>query len=64
MTIKELKKELQAVIDQQQEAAKGLQRSQNPQVIRTLLDIESRIEAFQAVLQRVQGDRIALSFFK
>ena len=59
----EIKKEIEQVIERQKKFA-GLASSDNPQTRNIGLLAEERLSVLQAVLDRINGDRIALSFYK
>jgi len=63
MKITTLKKEIEAAIKYQADEAAGLNGSENPQTVSHRLIAENMAEAFTAVLNRINGDRIALSFY-
>ena len=64
MKITTLKKEIEAVVKYQNDEAAGLNGSDNPQIVSRKLVAENMAEAFTAVLNRINGDRIALSFYE
>lgn len=59
MRISDLEKELEEVIKGQQEFARGLSGSDNPQVRQELEKARVREEVLRAVLDRIKGDRLA-----
>ena len=63
MKINDLKKEIEQVIEHQKEFAK-LSLSDNTQTRNAGLQAEERQMIMQAVLDRINGDRIALSFYR
>ncbi len=63
MTQKELKVELQAAIAHQDKSVQNLAGDNNPQVAQVRTSAESYREAFQAVLDRINGQRIALKLY-
>ena len=64
ITLKNLQSELKEVIEGHKRLIEGLSESDNPLVQREKLKAESRLEAFEAVLLKISGNRIALNFYK
>ena len=61
--ITEVKAELQAAIAKQEQTITALQDTQNPQA-KTLLQVAvSQQEAFQSVLDRLNGNRISIKMY-
>jgi hypothetical protein len=63
MRLHELKAEIQAAIKCQEKTIAELSGADNPQVLRLLIGAEERKEAFEAVLRRLEGNRIAIRLF-
>ncbi len=61
--ISEIKTELQAAILCQEKYIQNLAGDNNPQVARARRDAEHYQEAFKAVLDRLNGDRIAIKLY-
>ena len=59
----EIKAELQAAIARQEQTITALQGTQNPQAKALLQVAVYQQEAFRAVLDRLNGDRIAIKLY-
>ena len=64
MKMNDLKKEIKEVIEHQLYKIESMANDENTQVVATRLTAENFAEILTAVLQRIEGDRIALSFYK
>lgn len=64
MTIKELRQEISEALTCQSLKALELKGTDNPQTREVLKTAENMAEILHAVLSRIDGDRIALSFYK
>ena len=64
MRIAELKKELQDVLTAQRKRADELANTDHPQSAEVRKAAESMAEIVSAILARIDGDRIALNFYR
>lgn len=64
MKIDDLKKEIKEVVEHQLYKIESLAGAENTQAVACRLTAENFAEILTAVLQRIEGDRIALNFYK
>ncbi len=59
----DVRKELEAAIAHQEKHLEGLTGSDNPHTVAARNQTEHQLQAFRAVLDRLNGDRIAIKIY-